>query len=230
MFLSVIIPVFNEVNTIDEIVERVLNTNCKFKQIIIVDDNSSDGTREKLEKYKNRDLFKVIHHNQNSGKGACIKTATEFLLGDYVIIQDADLEYNPNDYERFLKLAEEKKCDAIYGSRVTGNNYKNLNLFRIFRIFANFFLTFLSNIINQQKITDAHTCYKFIRIDLFKSLNLSTDDFAICPEITTKLSKLGVKIFEIPISYNGRTFEEGKKIKLKDAFKAVYALIKFRFF
>ena len=143
MYLSVIIPVFNEVNTIDEIIDKVLKTKCNFKEIIIIDDFSSDGTRAKLKKYENKDLFIIEYHPKNIGKGACIKTAIKHLSGDYVIIQDADLEYDPNDYKKFLDLAQEKKCEAIYGSRVLGNNYKNLNFFRIFRIFANYLLTCL---------------------------------------------------------------------------------------
>ncbi len=229
MYLSVIIPVFNEVNTIDKIITKVLESNCNFKEIIIVDDYSTDGTREILKKYENNNLFIVLFHKKNMGKGACIITATKYLSGDYMIIQDADLEYDPNDYWKFFNMLKNKHCDVIYGSRVLGDNYKDLNFSRRFRIFANFILTMMSNIINRQSITDAHTCYKFINVELFKKLKLSTYDFSICVEITTKLSKLGIKINEVPISYSGRTFSEGKKIKFKDAIYAFYTLIKFRY-
>ena len=229
MYLSVIIPVFNEVNTIDKIITKVLESNCNFKEIIIVDDYSTDGTREILKKYENNNLFIVLFHKKNMGKGACIITATKYLSGDYMIIQDADLEYDPTDYWKFFNMLKNKHCDVIYGSRVLGDNYKDLNFSRRFRIFANFILTMMSNIINRQSITDAHTCYKFINVELFKKLKLSTYDFSICVEITTKLSKLGIKINEVPISYSGRTFSEGKKIKFKDAIYAFYTLIKFRY-
>ena len=230
MKISIIIPVYNEINTIETIINKILKENFYNKEIIVVDDFSSDGTIEKIKKFQNKKDFKILFHKKNMGKGACIKTSLPYLTGDYVIIQDADLEYDPQDIHKFLNLQNSKGYKAVYGSRVLGRKKLNFNLIVNFRILANYLLTLLSNIINNQKLTDAHTCYKFISTEIFKNLNLQQNDFSICPEITTKLSKLKIEIVEIPISYSGRSYQEGKKIKLKDAFYAVSTLIKFRFF
>ena len=231
MKLTVIIPVYNEINSIDILLKKVLETNIK-KQIIIVDDFSTDGTREKiLENFKDK-IDHIILHDYNQGKGAAIKSAQKLVNGEYTIIQDADLEYDPNQYEFFLKEIENNNYKAIYGSRVLKKDkFLNVqNFSHKIRIWGNIFLTFISNKINNQNLTDAHTCYKLLDSKLFKSLILKEKGFSFCPEVTTKLSKLGIKIYEIPINYEGRTYKEGKKIKAIDGLKAIYALIRYRFF
>ena len=231
MNLSVIIPVYNEVRTINQIINKVLNVKTRYKEIIIVDDYSTDGTKKELENYKNNNLFKILNHNSNKGKGACLITAIPHLTGDYVIIQDADLEYDPEDFLSFINLIENKpEIKVIYGSRVLKRNIIQKGFMVKFRIFANYVLTTLSNILNNQNLTDAHTCYKFIDVEVMKEMNLTQNDFSICPEITTKLNRLGYEIIEIPVRYNGRNYSDGKKIRFKDALIAFYTLIKFRFF
>ena len=215
MRLSIIVPVFNEINTIEIIINKILNAKLNIQEIIIVDDFSTDGTRDKLNLFKDNKIIKILYHESNLGKGACIKTATQYLTGDYVVIQDADLEYDPKDIHKLVESSETNYNTAIYGSRVLGRKKFIFNFFILFRIFANNLLTILSNTINSQKLTDAHTCYKFIPSDIFKKLNLKHNDFSICPEITTKLSKLNIKIIEVPISYVGRSYAEGKKLNLK---------------
>ena len=231
MNLTVIIPVFNEVKTINEIINKILKVNINYKEVIIVDDHSNDGTKEKLKKFEDNKLFKIFYHDKNMGKGSCIISAIPFITGEYVIIQDADLEYDPQEYKKFFDIvALNRDIEVIYGSRVLGRKKFEKKFMTLFRIFANYILTFISNILNNQKLTDVHTCYKFMKSQILKDLNLSHKDFSICPEITTKLSHLKKKIIEIPISYNGRSYSEGKKIKFKDAIIAFYTLIKFKFF
>ena len=234
--LSIIIPVYNEKNTILEIIDRVEKTNIN-KQIIIVDDFSIDGTREIL--IKNKQKIKLILHDKNMGKGAAIRSAQQYVEGNYVIIQDADLEYNPNDYHPLLSSIKTNNYKVLYGSRVLkrrlenkenlSEKYKDQNFTHSVRIFANFILTEVSNIINHQKLTDAHTCYKLFDAKLFKSIKLEENGFAFCPEITTKISNLKLNITEIPINYNGRTYKEGKKIKFIHGVEAIFALFKYKF-
>ncbi len=231
MKLTVIIPVYNEIESIDVLLRKVLTSKVE-KQIIVVDDFSNDGTREKLTNIYSDKVQKLILHETNQGKGAAIQSAQKYIEGDYVIIQDADLEYDPNQYELFIKEIKETKCKAVYGSRVLKKNkFKNVqNFSHKTRIWGNIFLTFVSNIINDQNLTDAHTCYKMIKSDIFKSINLEEKDFAFCPELNTKLSNLNIQIHEIPINYEGRTYEQGKKIKSSDGLKAIKALFKYKFF
>ena len=231
MKLTVIIPVYNEIKSIDILLKKVLETNVK-KQIIVIDDCSTDGTREKiLENFKDK-IDNLILHESNQGKGAAIKNAQKYINGSYVIIQDADLEYDPIQYELFVNEAKENNYKAIYGSRVLKKDrFSNVqNFSHKTRIWGNLFLTFISNLINNQNLTDAHTCYKMVEAQLFKSLKLKEKGFAFCPEVTTKLSNLGINILEIPINYQGRTYKEGKKIKAIDGLKAIVALIRYRFF
>tara|TARA_B100001996_G_C18496166_1_gene529613 strand:+ start:58 stop:759 length:702 start_codon:yes stop_codon:yes gene_type:complete len=231
MKLTVIIPVYNEINSIDILLKKVLETNIN-KQIILVDDFSTDGSREKILENFNDKVDRIILHNNNQGKGAAIQSAQKFVDGDYVIIQDADLEYDPNQYEIFLKEIEKNNYKAIYGSRVLRKDkfFNVQNFSHKIRIWGNILLTYISNKINKQSLTDAHTCYKMLDSKIFKSINLKEKGFAFCPEVTTKLSKLGVRIYEIPINYEGRTYKEGKKIKAIDGLKAILALIRYRFF
>lgn len=231
MNLSVIIPVYNEVKTINQIINKVLNVNIHYKEIIIVDDFSEDGTKNELVKFKKNSLLRIIYHSKNKGKGACLISAIPFITSDYVIIQDADLEYDPKDFLKFMNLVKSNQdIKVIYGSRVLKRKKEKRNSVVNLRIFANYVLTTISNLLNNQKLTDAHTCYKFMQSKIIKDLNLSHYDFSICPEITTKLSRLNYEIIELPVSYFGRTYSEGKKIRFKDAIIAFLTLVKFRFF
>ena len=228
--LTIIIPVYNEVKTINTLLKKVLDLKIK-KQVIIIDDFSTDGTRKVLLKYKNK-VNKIIFHNSNLGKGAAIQTARKFIKGRYVVIQDADLEYNPKDLLKLLKKLKRFKLDVVYGSRVLKKNkYQNTkNFTHLIRIWGNVFLTFISNKINKQNLTDAHTCYKMFESNLFKSIDLKENDFAFCPEVNAKISLLNEKILELPISYKGRNIQEGKKIRFTDALKALSTIIKYKYF
>ena len=227
--LTIIVPVYNETSTISKILQKILKVNID-KQIIVVDDFSSDGSREKILKMKSR-IDKIIFHKKNLGKGAAIRSAQKFVKGKYVIIQDADLEYNPGEYKQLLKAFKNNKTKIVYGSRVLGRKrYKSKNFLSLARIFFNHLLTIFSNIINNQKLTDAHTCYKVLDSNIFKKINLVENKFGFCPEITTKLSNLRYNIIEIPISYKGRSYKDGKKIRVVDGLDAIKSLIKYRFF
>ncbi len=231
ILLTIIIPCYNEKNTIEEIVQRVNEINFN-KEIILVDDCSIDGSREIImSKLKNK-VEKVILHNSNLGKGAAIISASKFINGDIVIIQDADLEYDPSEYSKLVEPIIKKQYEVVYGSRalMKENFKKKLTFHQWYRVLGNKVLTIFSNFINNQKLTDAHTCYKVFNSKVFKELNLVSKDFTFCPEVTTKISKKKIKIYEVPITYNGRSYSEGKKIKHKDFFLAIYSLIRFRYF
>ena len=231
MKLSIIIPIFNEKNTILNLLDLIENQIDIEKQIIIVDDYSNDDSLKKIKSYNFKSEYIILEHKTNKGKGACIKTAKNYIRGEIVIIQDADLEYNPSDYQYLISPILNRKSNVVYGSRVMGKKrYNNKNFTSIIRIFFNHILTILSNLINKQNLTDAHTCYKLFKSDLFKKISLVEDDFAFCPEITSKISRLDEKIIEVPIQYNGRSYKEGKKIKFIDGFKAITALINYGFF
>ena len=231
MKLSKIIPVFNEIKTIKTIVDRILNLKDLDIQIIIVDDYSTDGSREIINDELTHKVDKIILHSKNLGKGAAIISAKNFIKGDIVIIQDADLEYDPKDYYKLIEPILKGSSKVVYGSRVLDTNrYKDNNFTSNIRVFANHMLTLLSNLINNQNLTDAHTCYKVFESKLFKNIELVENGFSFCPEITTKISNLNIKINEVGISYKGRSFEEGKKISLIDGFDAIKALIKYKFF
>lgn len=231
MKLTIIIPVYNEIKSINILLNKVLKQNID-KQIILIDDYSKDGSREEiLTNFRDR-VDKIILHEKNLGKGAAIISAKKYINGDFVIIQDADLEYDPNQYILFLNELKKKKIDALYGSRVLKkkkfNNIQNFS--HKIRIWGNIFLTSVSNLINRQNLTDAHTCYKMVRADIFKSIPLKEKGFAFCPELNTKLSNIGIKITEIPINYNGRTYDEGKKISAVDGLIAIKTLFKYKYF
>tara|TARA_B100001057_G_scaffold198301_1_gene198910 strand:- start:1694 stop:2401 length:708 start_codon:yes stop_codon:yes gene_type:complete len=229
MKLSVIIPVYNECQTIEKLINKVIQTNLDL-QIIVIDDSSTDGTKDILLTKCNHLINELILHDKNLGKGAAIKNAQKKINGDCVIIQDADLEYDPNDYHNLIKPILDKSYKVVYGSRVLGKNrYQIKNFTSIIRIFANHILTIVSNIVNSQSLTDAHTCYKVFSGDLFKSIKLDEDGFNFCPEITTKISNLNIEIKELPINYQGRSYKEGKKIKFYDGIEAIYTIIKYKF-
>ena len=231
MKLSIIIPCFNEIKTIEKIIDKIINLKDLNKEIIVIDDCSTDGSRELLKTNLISKIDHLILNEKNYGKGFCIIQAKSKISGDVVIIQDADLEYDPNDYYELIKPIAMKKTNVVYGSRVLGKKrYVGNSYISISRIFFNHILTILSNMLNSQNLTDAHTCYKVVKREIFDNIDLKEFSFSFCPELTTKLSKLNEKIFEIPINYVGREYNEGKKIKLKDGLIAIKALIKYRFF
>ena len=230
MKLSIIIPVFNEIKTIKTIVDKILNLKNLEIQIIIIDDYSTDGSREIINDELTHKVDKIILHSKNLGKGAAIISAKNFIKGDIVIIQDADLEYDPKDYYKLIEPILKGSSKVVYGSRVLDTNrYKDNNFTSNIRVFANHMLTLLSNLINNQNLTDAHTCYKVFESKLFKNIELVENGFSFCPEITTKISNLKIEITEVKISYKGRSFEEGKKISLMDGFEAIKTLFKYKF-
>jgi len=222
MKLSVIIPVYNEVNTIAKIIERVKRVLIE-KEIIVVDDGSTDGTRGKIDSVPG---IKILKHETNRGKGAAIRTGLAFAFGELVIVQDADLEYDPNDYLELIKPIEEGVADVVYGSRNLGNNKSGMKAYK----WGGVFLSHLANLLYGLRITDEATGYKLFKTDVLKSLNLKCQRFEFCPEVTAKLAKKKYRIKEVPISYNPRSFAEGKKIKWTDGVLAIFYLIKFRFF
>ena len=234
-YLSIIIPCFNEKKTILEIIDQLKKIKNIKKQIILVDDGSTDGTRDLIKKKLKNKVDKVIFHKKNMGKGSAIISSIKFIKGNLIIIQDADLEYSPTDYHKLIKPFLNYTVKAVYGSRVLGRK-RNPNLLSIknfpknFRIFGNYILTKFSNFINKQSLTDVHTCYKIFRKDVFLKLKLKEKGFSFCPEVTTKLSKLSYKIIEIPIKYNGREVTEGKKIRFKDVFSAIFTTLKYRYY
>ena len=227
MKLSVLVPVYNEAKSILTVIGRIEKVSLD-KEIILVDDYSDDGTRELLRDYcdKNNSIIKVFYHDKNIGKGAAVKTALNYAEGDYAIIQDGDLEYDPQDYIRLLDEAERTEADVVYGSRFL-TTWRSTS-FPHFLV--NKFLTVITNILYGSNLTDMETCYKMIRTDLFKDLNLESERFEIEPEITAKLLKRGYKITEVPISYKGRSYHEGKKITWKDGIATLWALVRFRVF
>ena len=228
--LSVIIPVYNEVKTIEKLILKVLNVKKIKKQIIIVDDGSTDGTIEKLLTIKKKyNIKNIIFNKKNKGKGHAIKLGQKKIKEKYTIIQDADLEYDPKDYFKILKILKQKKYKIVYGSRVLGTNrYLKNNFTSNIRVFANHLLTVISNIINNQKLTDAHTCYKAFDSKIFKKIQLEENGFSFCPEVTTKISNLGLQIFEVKIAYRGRDFSSGKKITYFDGIRALWTLLKYK--
>ena len=228
--LTIIIPVYNEKKTILKIINKIKNLKKLSKQIIVVDDYSIDGTREILLKNKNK-IDLLLLHKKNQGKGAAIQTAQKHVKGKYVIIQDADLEYNPRDYFKLIKPIKEKKFMVVYGSRVLNKKrYGAKGFTSKARILGNHILTIFSNILNNQNLTDAHTCYKVFSSKVFNKIILKENGFEFCPEITTKVAKLNLKIEELPISYIGRTYNDGKKIKAIHALGALLSLVRYRFF
>lgn len=229
MKVSIIIPVYNEEKTILKIINKILQLKSINKELIVVNDGSTDNTKKLLSKLSNKRI-RIINHSKNSGKGAAIRTAQKHITGTHVIIQDADLEYKPTDYEKLLKPFKKKNISVVYGSRVLKKKrYKLKSFSSLERIFYNHVLTIISNIINDQRLTDAHTCYKVFESGLFKSIKLEENGFAFCPEITTKISNLNINIQEVPISYRGRDYSEGKKITYFDGIKALYALFNYKF-
>ena len=229
MKLSIIIPVFNEEKTISQMLEKInrLDVDNVIKQVIIVNDGSTDRTKNEIENFvKNHSEVKSVTHAKNQGKGAAIRTGIETATGEYVVIQDADLEYDPQDYYNLIKPIIDNKTKVVYGSRLLNPNFKqgySLNLF------ATKLLSFLSNLLYNAKITDEPTCYKVFRTEVIRSINLKCKKFEFCPEVTAKVRKKGYKIYEVPINYYPRSIAEGKKINWKDGVEAIWTLVKYRF-
>ncbi len=228
MKLSVIIPCFNELETIDTVVDAVRNSPYDNKEIIIVDDFSTDGTRERLRNEIERKVDKVIYHDRNRGKGAAIKSGIKEATGDIVIIQDADLEYDPNEYSIVIGPILENKADVVFGSRFISNRPHRVLYF--WHSVGNGILTFLSNMFTNLNLSDMETCYKAFKREIIQSINIEENRFGFEPEITAKVAKLRCRIYEVGISYYGRTYEEGKKIGWKDGFRAFYCIIKYNLF
>jgi len=221
--LTVVIPVYNEKRTIRLIVERVQTVPVE-KEIIVVDDCSTDGTRDILRQLEGEDI-KVLYHQRNMGKGAALRTGFQQATGDFVIVQDADLEYDPQEYPKLLEPILQGRADVVYGSRFSGHNRNMMSLHR----FGNQFLTFVTNLLYGTSITDMETCYKLLGTPLVKSIKIECNRFNFEPEITAKILKRKLRIMEIPISYSGRKPSEGKKITWRDGFAALWALFKYRF-
>lgn len=222
MKVSVIIPVYNEENTLEAIIDKVRSVDLD-KEIIIINDGSTDESKEILDKIRDENI-KVMHHSQNLGKGAAIRTALRYVTGDIVIIQDADLEYDPNDYFKLIAPILNGEAEVVYGSRELNRTRKSYLRYYL----GGKLLTFLTNILYGTKLTDQPTGYKVFKTDALKKIKLTCNGFEFCSEVTAKLAKRGYKIKEVPISYNPRTFEEGKKINWKVGLKSVWTLIRFK--
>jgi glycosyltransferase involved in cell wall biosynthesis len=225
MNLSIVIPVFNEVENIVEILKRVQATKLA-KEIIVVDDGSKDGTRDTLRILDGKEHVRVILHERNQGKGAAVVTGLRAARGDVLLIQDADLEYDPRDYPVLLQPIEEGKADVVYGSRFLGAPHR-VTMF--WHLMANRMLTFMTNILYNTILTDMETGYKVFRREVIENMKIRAKRFDFEPEFTAKVLKRNYRIFEVPISFNPRDYSQGKKIKLKDAFEAVWTLLKYRF-
>lgn len=224
--LSIVIPIYNEAGTWQELLRRVEEAQVPLqKQIIMVDDCSTDGTTDQLRLLQTqRPDLTVAFHQVNRGKGAALRTGFSHVRGDLVIVQDADLEYDPNDYARLLRPVLEGRADVVYGSRFIGETHRVLYFWHSV---GNRLLTLLSNMSTDLNLTDMETCYKLFRSEVIHQVRVEQDRFGFEPEITAKVSKLGVRIYETPISYDGRTYAEGKKIGWKDGLKAIWCILKY---
>jgi glycosyltransferase involved in cell wall biosynthesis len=226
--ITIIIPCYNEVKTIEIIVNKILKLNKYEFEIIIVDDYSIDGTREILKDKLSNKVSLIIYNEKNYGKGYCIKKGIEQSNGNIILIQDADLEYDPQDYPKLINPIINNYADVVYGSRFIGGDEKRVLFF--WHTVANKILTLISNIFSNLNLTDMECGYKVFRSDVLKKITLNQNRFGFEPEITAKISKMNIRIFEVGVSYFGRTYSEGKKITYKDAFNALYCIIRYNIF
>jgi len=228
MLVTVIIPCFNEKKTIAKVVDRINNLKDLNLEVIIIDDYSNDGTRELLKNEIDDNVSRIVFNNKNYGKGYCIKKGIEASNGDVILIQDADLEYDPSDYPKLLKPIESGVADVVYGSRFLGGEEKRVLYF--WHTLGNKLLTIFSNMFTNLNLTDMEVGYKLFKSDIIKDINLVENRFGIEPEVTAKISKKKIRIFEVGISYYGRKYEDGKKITWKDGFSAIRCIIKYNLF
>jgi glycosyltransferase involved in cell wall biosynthesis len=222
--LSVVMPVFNERDTIEEIIARVLAVPVR-KELIVVDDGSTDGTRDMLTALRGRLDFRLCLQERNQGKGAALRRGFAEVRGDLVIVQDADLEYSPEEYPELISLICDGRADVVFGSRFLGRH----RVFLFTHYLGNLLLTFLTNLLYNTMLTDMETCYKVMRTDVLRSFSLRSDGFGIEPELTAKIFKRGYRVYEVPITYDGRGYEEGKKITWRDGIVALWVLLRYRF-
>jgi glycosyltransferase involved in cell wall biosynthesis len=217
-------PVFNERDTIDEILRRVLAVPIRI-QLIVVDDCSTDGTRDRLQELSRTLSFTLVLQPKNGGKGSALRAGFERVSGDLVVIQDADLEYSPEEYPELIELICRGRADVVYGSRFIGRH----RVFLFTHYVGNRILTLLTNVLYNTMLTDMETCFKVMRVEVLRSMTLRSDRFGIEPELTAKIFKRGYRVYEVPITYDGRGYDEGKKITWKDGIDAVWTLLKYRF-
>jgi len=222
--LSVVMPVFNERDTIEEIIQRVLAVGMRI-ELIVIDDKSTDGTSEILEALQKTHGFVLLKQPRNSGKGAALRRGIAAITGDLVIFQDADLEYSPEEYPLLTELICTGRADVVYGSRFLGRH----RVFLLTHYMGNRLLTFITNVLYNTMLTDMETCYKVMRTDVLRSMELKSDGFGIEPELTAKVFKRRYRVYEVPISYDGRGYDEGKKITWRDGVVALWVLVKYRF-
>mgnify|MGYP000385927122 FL=1 len=225
-FLSIVIPVFNEREWVEELVRRVQEEEFRM-ELILIDDGSTDGTRDILPRIQQAyDNVRVLMHERNQGKGAALRTGFDAAQGDIIVIQDADLEYDPRDYGKLLEPIIDGRADVVYGSRFLGGPHRVLNFHHYI---ANQGLTFLSNALTNLNLTDMETCYKIFRREVLDGMRLTSDRFGFEPEFTARVAQRGLKVYEVPISYSGRDYDEGKKITWKDGVSALWIIVKSRF-
>jgi glycosyltransferase involved in cell wall biosynthesis len=226
--VSIIIPCYNEEKFLPEIIDRVRRAPLKNKHIILVDDCSRDGTTELIRNDIASRVDKVVYHPKNMGKGAAIRSGVAHVTGDIVIIQDADLEYDPEEYPKLIAPIVEGKADVVYGSRFSGEGPHRVHLF--WHYVGNRMLTLLSNIFTNLNLSDMETCYKIFKTDVIKKITIEQNRFGVEPELTAKIAKMGCRIYEVGISYYGRSYDEGKKINWRDGFKAIYCIVRYGLF